>query len=46
MATAQPQQINITDLDIQQLAEVRRQLEEASPPPSIDPGSHAITSRN
>ncbi|KAL4071860.1 Prefoldin subunit-domain-containing protein [Scleroderma yunnanense] len=26
--TAQPQQINIADLDIQQLAEVRRQLEE------------------
>ncbi|KAI6126929.1 Prefoldin [Pisolithus sp. B1] len=27
-STAQPQQVNIADLDIQQLAEVRRQLEE------------------
>lgn len=28
MASAQPQQINVADLDLQQLADVRRQLEE------------------
>ncbi|KAN0078332.1 Prefoldin subunit domain containing protein [Tylopilus felleus] len=28
MASSQPQQINVSDLDIQQLADVRRQLEE------------------
>ncbi|KAF7797001.1 hypothetical protein EIP86_008193 [Pleurotus ostreatoroseus] len=32
MAAAPPQQIDLADLDLQQLADVRRQLEEASPP--------------
>ena len=30
MASSQPQQINVSDLDIQQLADVRRQLEEVT----------------
>lgn len=33
MASSQPQQINVADLDIQQLADVRRQLEEVNFPP-------------
>ena len=32
MAAPQPQQINVADLDIQQLADVRRQLEEVNFP--------------
>ena len=32
MASSQPQQINVADLDIQQLADVRRQLEEVNLP--------------
>lgn len=32
MTSAQPQQINIADLDLQQLADVRRQLEEVNIP--------------
>jgi prefoldin alpha subunit len=32
MASSQPQQINIADLDIQQLSDVRRQLEEVNFP--------------
>ena len=32
MASSQPQQINVADLDIQQLSDVRRQLEEVNFP--------------
>ncbi|KAH0835695.1 Prefoldin subunit-domain-containing protein [Lanmaoa asiatica] len=48
MASPQPQQINVADLDTQQLADVRRQLEEVNLPPfslvhSADSEIHTCT---